>query len=37
MVPAQGKTLKLEKIQRIAAKMVPDMEDLTYEKRLKKM
>ena len=29
--------LKLERIQRIPAKMVPDLEVLTYEKRLKEM
>ena len=29
--------LKLERIQRIATKMVPDLEDLTYEERLKEM
>ena len=29
--------LKLEKIQRIATKMVPELEDLTYEERLKEM
>ena len=29
--------LKLERIQRIVIKMVPDLEDLTYEKRLKEM
>ena len=26
---------KLERIQRIATKMVPELEDLTYEERLK--
>ena len=32
MVPAQEKhVLKLERIQRIAIKMVPELEDLTYE------
>ena len=29
--------LKFERIQRIATKMVPDLEDLTYEERLKEM
>ena len=29
--------LKLERIQRIATKMLPDLEDLTYEERLKEM
>ena len=29
--------LKLERIQRKATKMVPDLEDLTYEERLKEM
>ena len=29
--------LKLERIQRIATKMVPELEDLTYEERLKEM
>ena len=29
--------LKLERIQRIATKMVQDLEDLTYEERLKEM
>ena len=29
--------LKLERIQRIAIKMVPELEDLTYEERLKEM
>ena len=29
--------LKLEKIQRIATKIVPELEDLTYEKRLKEI
>ena len=29
--------LKLERIQRIANKMVPELEDLTYEERLKEM
>ena len=29
--------LKLERKQRIANKMMPELEDLTYEKRLKKM
>ena len=29
--------MKLEKIQRIATKMVPDLEDLSYEERLKEM
>ena len=29
--------LKLERIQRIATKMAPELEDLTYEKRLKEM
>ena len=28
---------KLERIQRIATKMVPDLKDLTYEDRLKEM
>ena len=28
--------LKFERIQRIAIKMVPDLEDLTFEERLKK-
>ena len=27
--------LKLERIQRIATKMEPDLEDLTYEERLR--
>ena len=29
--------LKLERMQRIATKMVPEFEDLTYEERLKEM
>ena len=29
--------LKLESIQRIATKMVPELENLTYEKRFKEM
>ena len=29
--------LELERIQRIATKMVPELEDLTYEERLKEM
>ena len=29
--------LKLETIQRIATKMVPELEELTYEERLKEM
>ena len=29
--------LKLERIHRITTKMVPDLEDLTYEERLKEM
>ena len=29
--------LKLESIQRIATKIVPDLEDLTYEERLREM
>ena len=29
--------LKLERIQRIATKMVPELEDITYEERLKEM
>ena len=29
--------LKLERIPRIATKMVPDLENLTYEERLKEM
>ena len=29
--------LKLERIQRIATKMVPELEDLTHEKRFKEM
>ena len=29
--------LKFERIQRIATKMVPELEDLTYEERLKEM
>ena len=29
--------LKLERIQRIAIKMVPELKDLTYEERLKEM
>ena len=29
--------LKLERIHRIATKMVPELEDLTYEERLKQM
>ena len=29
--------LKLERIQRIATKMVPELEDLTYEERLKEI
>ena len=29
--------LKLERIQRITTKIVPDLEDLTYEERLKEM
>ena len=29
--------LRLERIQRIATKMVPELEDLTYEERLKEM
>ena len=29
--------LKLERKQRIATKMVPELEDLTYEERLKEM
>ena len=29
--------LKLERIQRIATKMVPELKDLTYEERLKEM
>ena len=38
MVPTQEKhVLKLERIQRIATKIVPELEDLTYEERLKKM
>ena len=38
MVPAQEKhVLKLERIQRIVTKIVPDLEDLTYEERLKEL
>ena len=38
MVPTQKKhVLKLERIQRIATKKVPELEDLTYEERLKEM
>ena len=38
MVPAQEKhVLELERIERIAAKMVPELEELTYEERLKEM
>ena len=33
----QKKLLKLKRIQRIATKMVPKLEDLTYEERLKEM
>ena len=29
--------LKLERIQRIATKMVPELQDLTYEERLNEM
>ena len=29
--------LKLERIQRIASKMLPELKDLTYEERLKEM
>ena len=29
--------LRLERVQRIATKMVPDFEDLEYEERLKEM
>ena len=29
--------LKLERIQRIATRMVPDLQDLTYEERLKEI
>ena len=29
--------LQLERIRRIATKMVPELEDLTYEERLKEM
>ena len=29
--------LKLERIQRIATKMVPELKDLTYEERLKEI
>ena len=29
--------LKLEKMQRLATKMVPDLDDLTYEEGLKEM
>ena len=38
MVPAQEKhVLKLERIQRIATKMVPELEDTTYEERLREI
>ena len=38
MILTQEKhVLKLETIQRIATKMVPHLEDVTYNKRLKKM
>ena len=30
-------TLKLERVQRIATKMVPELKDPTYEERLKEM
>ena len=36
MVFAQKKAcVEIERIQRIATKMVPELEDLTYEERLK--
>ena len=35
--PKKKHVLKLERIQRIATKMVSDLEDLTYEERLKEM
>ena len=38
MVPAQEKAVsKSERIQRIATKNVPHLEDLTYEERLKEI
>ena len=39
MVPSQEKVymLKLERIQRIATKIMPELEDLIYEERLKEM
>ena len=38
MVPAQKKNvLKLERIERIATKMMPELEELTYEERLKEV
>ena len=38
MVPAQEKhVLKLERIQRIATEIVSELEDLTYEERLKEI
>ena len=38
MVPSQKKhVLKLERIQRIATKVVPELEDLPYDERLKEM
>ena len=37
-VPAQEKVcVEIERIQRIVAKMAPELEDLTYEERLKEM
>ena len=38
MVPThKEQMLKLERIQRITTKIVPDLQDLTYEERLKEM
>ena len=37
MVPLRKIVLKLETIQRIATKMVPDLEEPTYEKKLQEM
>ena len=37
MVPSQEKVLKLERIQRITTKIVPELKNLTYEEKIKEM